>query len=279
MRTSAAGTTLTDLVVDGDAFEVQPGPNTQVTLAGVGYVVLNEQSSSTQGPLAFLTINGIHVYVTEQNPLGVPVGTQYIVAHATSALLPGASGVLAGRSFGHTLLEGNRVQSGPSAMMYMPCVGTGGKEMNNTAFGVQQPNVFQLGQLKTTGLGRVTQTSATSLMTSSIESVNLLAGLVTADAIKATARASKKGRSRSFTDPGSTFTNLVVAGRPIEGEIAPNTPIDLPGIGTLWLHRVIRGADSIEVRMIELVVKQDNPFGLTPGSKLQLAVARAAFLP
>jgi hypothetical protein len=31
--------------------------------------------------------------------------------------------------------------------------------------------------------------------------------------------------------------------------------------------------------MMELVVKEGNPFGLTPGSKVQLAVATASILP
>jgi hypothetical protein len=279
MRTSPSGTVLSDLVVDGDAFRVEPGPNTKVTLAGVGYVVLNEQFSNTEGPRAFLIVNGIHVYVTEQrNPLGIPVGTQYIVGHATSALQPGAAGSLGGTAYGHKLFEGKRMQSGPSAVVYMPCQGTGGKEVNNTSGSVQHRQVFAFGAVKTTGVGRVTSKSATSLMAASVDSVSLLSGLVTADSVTAKARAAKKGKSRSFRDAGSEFVNLVVAGRPMGSKIAANTRVPLPGIGTLWLHRVIRGPNSIEVRMIELEVKQDNPFGLTPGSKLQVAVARALVL-
>ncbi|HYT80388.1 MAG TPA: choice-of-anchor P family protein [Actinomycetota bacterium] len=75
------------------------------------------------------------------------------------------------------------------------------------------------------------------------------------------------------------FVNLVVAGQPINGNIAPNTAIELPGIGTLWLHRVVVTAYSVEVRMIDLAAVQDNPAELQPGSKLQLAVARALVLP
>jgi hypothetical protein len=106
----------------------------------------------------------------------------------------------------------------------------------------------------------------------------LLGGLITADLIRATDRGSKEGKTRAFTDAGSTFVNLVVAGRPIGKETGRNKAIELPGIGTLWLHRVIRRSSSIEVRMIELEVKEENPFGLKPGSKLQVAVARAVVL-
>ena len=71
----------------------------------------------------------------------------------------------------------------------------------------------------------------------------------------------------------------MVAGQSIASTVAPNTQIPLPGIGTLWLHRVFRNPNNIDIRMIEVVVQQDNPFGLTPGSKLQLAVAIAVAAP
>jgi hypothetical protein len=279
VQATASGTTLSDLVVDGDAYRVEPGPNTKVTLDGLGYVVLNEQVSNLGGPRPFLTVNGIHVYVTQGNLAGIPIGTQYIVAHATSALKPGVSGVLAGTAFGHKLFEGGRLQSGPSAVVYMPCEGTAGQIVDNSSGRVQKSQVFELEAVKSTGVGRVTATKATSLMTSSIDAINLLGGLVTADSVMARARATKSGTVLAFADAGSQFVNLVVAGRPIGTMVAPNTPVDLPGVGTLWLHRVIRGVNSIQVRMIELVVKEENPFGLTPGSMLQLAVATAAVLP
>jgi hypothetical protein len=275
MRTSPTGTALTDLAVDGDVFKVEPGPNTRITLAGLGYVVLNEQFGANDGRTATLVVNGIHVYVTERNPMGIPVGTQYIVGHARSALKPTGKAAVGGQAYGHKLFERQRAQSGPSAIVYMPCTGTGGQTLTNTLSGVGHPNAFQLGTVKDTAIGRVGKSSATSLMTSSVQSVNLLNGLVTADAVKAVARGSKEGDARTFTNAGSKFVNLVVAGRPIGKETGPNTAIDLPGIGTLWLQRVIRTSNGIEVRMIELQVEEGNRFGLKPGSKLQIAVARA----
>jgi hypothetical protein len=275
IRTSSSGSVLSDLVVEGKAVRAEPGPNTKITLAGLGYVVLNEQLGGTEGPMPFLVVNGIHVYVTEANAMGIPIGTQYVVAHAFSALEPSVSGVVGGLAFGHKLFEGGRAQSGPSAVVYMPCVGTGGKVVSNTMAGATHPKAFQLGTVKDTAMGRVEEKSATSQTTSSIQSVNLLSGLITADAIKAVATGTKNGNNPTFTDAGSKFVNLVVAGHPIGSETGPNRAIQLPGIGTLWLHRVIRGPNSIEVRMIDLEVKQENPFGLKPGSKLQIAVARA----
>lgn len=276
LRTSAAGSALTDLVVDGRQFEVTPKPNTRVPLDGLGYVILNEQASRNNGRSAVLAVKGIRVVVTERNPMGIPIGSQYIVSHAQSALMPPPTTVLGGHAFGHKLFEGQRAQSGPSAKAYVPCVGTNGKPRINTIAGVGHPGAFQTGTVWNTAMGRVAGRSATAKTTSSVESLNLLNGLVTADAVRAVALASKQGNSRALSNAGSKFVNLVVAGRPMGSETGPNREIQLPGIGTLWLQRVFRTSNGIEVRMIELVVSEENPFGLKPGSKLMLAVARAS---
>lgn len=274
IKTSAAGTLLSDLVVDGDAFKVEPGPNTRVTIPKVGYAILNEQFSSTDGPKPFLRVNGIHVYVTQPNSLGIPVGTQYIVAQAFSSFKPNVTGVVGGVAFGHRLFEGSRAQSGPSAIVSMPCAGTGGKVFENSLGGAGRAPTFQLGEVRNTAMGRVGSKTATAQTTSSVQSVNLLKGLITADLVRAVAGGSKKGKARSFTDAGSTFVNLVVAGRRIGNETGRNRAIQLPGIGTLWLHHVVPVKGGIEIRMIDLEVKEENPFNLKPGSKLQVAVAR-----
>ena len=65
----------------GDA---SPAPNTQVSLPGVGYVVLNEQVPTGDGVhTTGLTVNMIHVYLINQ-VLGTP-GGDIVVGVATSA--------------------------------------------------------------------------------------------------------------------------------------------------------------------------------------------------
>ncbi len=50
---------------------------------------------------------------------------------------------------------------------------------------------------------------------------HFLGGLITADLVKADARATKNGSGAAFSDAGSQFVNLVVAGQAIGGTIAP----------------------------------------------------------
>jgi hypothetical protein len=278
-RVKSVSTMLADLLVDDQVFQVSPGPNTTVQLAGLGYVVLNEQQGSSQGALPSLVVNGIHVYVNQPNGLGVPVGSQFIVSHAFSALKTNVAGTVTGQAWGHKLFEGGKAQSGPSAIVYLPCVGTGGKVVENNVASVGQPGVFQAGQVRDTAVGTVGSKMATSETTSSVEGVNLLAGLITADLVKADARATKVGDTISLSDAGSKFVNLVVAGKLIGSETGPNQAIPIPGVGILWLHQISRNGRSIQIHMLNLEVSQENPFGLTPGSKLQFAVAQAAILP
>jgi hypothetical protein len=95
---SADGSTLTNLVVasvpvtSGDA---PVAPNTNITLPGVGYVVLNEQIPAGDGVTSSgMTVNMIHVF--EQSPivglLGQVLGYQtvgeIIVSSATSSVGP-----------------------------------------------------------------------------------------------------------------------------------------------------------------------------------------------
>ena len=83
----------------------------------------------------------------------------------------------------------------------------------------------------------------------------------------------------AFSDAGSAVRESG-RGRPThQRQHRPEHSHRAAGIGTLWLHRVVVTAYSLEVRMIDLAAVQDNPAELQPGSKLQLAVARALVLP
>ena len=81
----ANGSALVGLVVNGVSFgDVPPAANTQVTLPGVGYVVLNEQIPVGDGIHNIgLTVNMIHVYLTDPAS-GTPTG-DIVIGMAKSA--------------------------------------------------------------------------------------------------------------------------------------------------------------------------------------------------
>jgi hypothetical protein len=240
----------------------------------VGRVVLNEQITSIGASTASFTVNMVHVFVTVDQP-GVAKGTQIIVAHATSDLELNKAGSLDGIAYGTRAHVGHSVISGPSAVVHMPCAGTDGRVKTNSVAGVSIPGVGSTGTVTDTAQGTIDATTATGETTSTAQAVDLLSSLVTADLVKADAHASKAGGVITLSDAGSTFVNLVVNDQPISGDVAPNTKIRVDGL-MIWLHRVITTSNSIEVRMIEIIVKGSNPFNLKTGTDIQVAVAEAS---
>ncbi|MDQ3115222.1 MAG: hypothetical protein M3Q86_01185, partial [Verrucomicrobiota bacterium] len=270
------GSNFVNLVVAGVPIIVNPAPNTDIPLLGFGHVVLNEQITTVKPTSVSLTVNMIHVFITQTNVLGIAVGTEIIVSHAFSSLTSGVHGTLDGQAYGTKATVARVVTSGPSALVIMPCVGTRGRLKTNSVAQVLLPGVFSVGEVVDTAQGTVNSTSAVGELTSTVQGVAVLTDLVTATVVKADAHASKINGTLSFSDT-STFVGLAVAGFPeINDNVPPNTRLSIAGLGTLWLHRVIQKPNSIEIRMIELIVSESNSFGLPIGTTVQVAVAEAS---
>ena len=277
-HTSAAGSTLVNLVVAGNVISANTAPNTSINLAGLGHVVINEQIRNTSPTHVSLTVNMIHVFISQANVLNIPIGTQIIVSHASSGLRgPEIEGTLDGSAYGTKANVGNIVISGPTAQVGLGCLGTNGALKSNEILQVQVPDLFSVGDVFDTAQGTVNGTSAVGETTSTIQVVNILNDLVKANLVKADAHASKISGTLSFSDTGSNFVGLSVKGfAQINDNVAPNTKLSIAGLGTLWLHRVIHTPHSIEVRMIELIITQENTFGIKIGAHVQVARAEAS---
>jgi hypothetical protein len=65
-----------------------PAPNTQLPLAGIGHVILNEQSVQPANSRNRTAVTGIHIVVETPNSFGVPVGTEILVGRAESLAIP-----------------------------------------------------------------------------------------------------------------------------------------------------------------------------------------------
>jgi len=275
--TSSTGTLFTHASVLGVAVLADVAPNTRIVLPGIGFVILNEQVSKVNSASASLTVNAIHVHVSQDNSLGLPVGTQLIVAHAQSVTLAN-EGLLDGFGYGSSVNAG-AVQAGRSALVTLRCAGTDDDTESNDVAGVDVPGVLTTGAVHTTAQGSVISTGASGQVTASVAGVNLLAGLVTATTIKADASASTSGSGVGLSDSGSIFVGLAVTGHPEVGaNPAPNTRVSIEGLGTLWLHRVIETSTSIEVRMVELMVDTSNSLGLPVGADVRVSVAHVGVI-
>lgn len=274
--TSAQGTTFAGLRVLGLPVLLGPAPNTRIDLPGVGYVILNEQTSRVTGSSAALRVSALRAVVTEANLLGFDIGTTVIVAQAYSALSAPTGGFLGGFAYGTAAKVGAILESSPSFRVNLPCQGTNGVLRERNGAGVAVPGLVTSGTIRNTTVGSTTATTATAASTSTVDTVSLLDGLVEATAVRSVATAERANGTTTVSDEGSTFATITVAGEPlVVADIEPNTVIQLVGIGTLTLRKTITTGTSIEVRAIEIAVLQGNPLGLPIGTTVQVAVAKA----
>jgi hypothetical protein len=280
LQTSAAGSSFTNLVVAGTQIQGTPPPNTVINLAGFGTVTLNEQTSVIGPKSASLTVNMIHVSITLANTLGIPVGTQIIVADAESKInLTLSPALLDGMAYGSKItVKPMVVVSGPSALVVMPCLGTDGKIRTNDVTGVNVVNELTTGTVTDTAQGSTSKVLDSAQTTSTVQNANVLSSLISADVITAVATGTTPdGQNLTFSHKGSSFVNLVVVGHPeLKDHVPPNTQVHLAGVGTLWLYRVLRSSDNIEVRMVEVIVGANNTLGLPAGTDIRVAVAEAS---
>lgn len=267
-QVSAAGSNFNNLVVLGRPYNSTEPPNTRINLPLLGYVVLNEQTSNIGSSNATMTVNMVHVYVTVGNLLGLQVGTQIIVSSATSGMYNVfAPGIISGDSYG-TQVSGGLLASSPSAPEVLPCLGTGGIVQTNTQVGLNLPSILSSGTLTDTVESNLTPTFSSGENTSTIEGLNLLNGLVTATVMQAVVDASVDQYFDTTLNGTDTYVGISVAGYPeLTDDVPLNTSVNLAGLGTLYLKRVIYVyfPPSVEVRSLELVINQNNIYGLPIG--------------
>jgi len=104
-----------------------------------------------------------------------------------------------------------------------------------------------------------------AVSSATLEQVSILNGLITADGIVAMASSTVDGAGANSNAEGSSLANLVVNGVAVS-DPAPNTRMDLPGVGYVVFNEQIPTGDGvtssgITVNMIHVVLQQLGLFG------------------
>ena len=176
-------------------------------------------------------------------------------------------------------------QLGRSAYQPCPCRGTNGEVLSNTINDLQAGDngkVLKATATLSTVFTQKTATTATIQDTSTITGLNLLDGLITATTVKAVANVAATASSITADPNGSIFANLKIAGNAISANVAPNTVIALPGLGSVTLKKVRRSGGftslgRIVVQMLVVDIAQSNSLGLPVGVQIVVASATSAF--
>lgn len=106
--------------------------------------------------------------------------------------------------------------------------------------------------------GQVDQGLVSVTATAEAADVNILNGLIAAKAVLALATSYANGTTAASESDGSTLLTLVIAGVSYaDGAPAPNTRVDLPGVGYVVLNEQISSGDlvhstSLTVNMIHV---------------------------
>lgn len=81
----SATTKLTNVTIAGLPVTASPPPNTQRTLPGIGYIILNEQSGTANASGATESVNAMDIVITTANAFKLSIGTHIILGHAQAS--------------------------------------------------------------------------------------------------------------------------------------------------------------------------------------------------
>ena len=164
------------------------------------------------------------------------------------------------------------------------CRGTSGVTRTATASSVSigpSGSIATAATSATSAYGTKTASTAATLQTATVTKLNLLGGLITADALTASAGVSATATRLAASDAGTTIANLVIAGKTIDPNTPDNTEVILPGIGSVVVRATEQGVGKLKahllVDMLLVKVGQANSLGLPVGAKLAVAQAYAAY--
>ena len=152
----------------------------------------------------------------------------------------------AASAFGVAVRTATINQTAPSAVL--PTDGT---------LAQSQANDVRVGTLVAAQDAFATATGATddalsdAVSSATLGTVNILDGLITADGVVAMASSTIDNSNAE----GSSLANLVVNGVQVS-DPAPNTRVDLPGVGYVVLNEQIATAGGITVNMIHVLLQQ-----------------------
>lgn len=142
---------------------------------------------------------------------------------------------------------------------------------------VSVPTVLTTGALEVGTAGVVAENAATAESQATVQSVNILGGVITADLVVAMASSASNGETAESNGDGSTFVNLRVNGVAMDETVDPNTRISIPGVGEVTLNEQASSGDGVtasgmEVKMIHVQLRD----ALTGASEGDIVVGSAS---
>ena len=174
-------------------------------------------------------------------------GALWLLIGVTAALAPVAEAQsVSGKAYGAFVQSPLGTQQ--SAVAVLPTVtADDGAMADDAADGMSVPGTLTTDALTGTTSGAIGDAAAAQSV-ATVFNVSLLNGLITASSLTATVSSTSDGAQATSNALGSTFGDLMVNGVQVtsgDGAIAPNTRMDLPGVGYVVLNEQLPTGDGV----------------------------------
>lgn len=193
--------------------------------------------------------------------------TRYLTALVLACALgaaapePAAAQTASGNAYG-VFVDTPVASKGRTVVANLQEASTSGDMVTAEAGAVSVPSTLSSSFLNSTVTGGLAEDGASAQSIASVADIELLGGVIVAKEVVAMATSGRDGSSARSDANGSTFEDLVVNGVAVtsgDETVAPNTRIDLPGVGYVVLNEQVRSGDGstssgITVTMIRVAL-------------------------
>jgi hypothetical protein len=171
---------------------------------------------------------------------------------------------------------------GPIAPIWEGCDVTASVTGNNSTASTGQSPYVSTGSAQDVVTTTRTSTNVTAQAQSTIHSVSLLNGLITASEVVTVSNSSGTAADTSSDENGSGITGLIVDGIPVSVLPAPNTTMQLPGLGYVILNEQngpynSANASSDDINMIDVRITNTNSLGIAANTDIIVGHASSNF--
>ncbi len=288
--TGSNHTEFVGLTIAGKKYPLNVPVNTGVTIPGVAQVTINASSVAIDGESVIAQGAGLAVTLLKASN-GVAAGAQILLNPTYTLVVPATDqagglqlggGGLGAYAFAHV---GDEVQAetGQIGGKFMPPLGTNGKTMSNTTARVNLPGLLIAKGVESTVTGTSIPALSEGIVTSTVTGLRLFptgfaGGLITATAIGSTSHVRMDGGT-PITEGSLQFVNLTIAGKAIPINVAPNTTLNIAGLGKVVINeqkelRVNGVAHAFQVVALHITLDTARA-GLPVGAEIQLGVSQA----
>lgn len=288
--TASSQTEFIGLTIAGKKYPVNVPANTGVTIPGVAQITLNATAVAAEGES--VVTQGAGLYVTLLKPSnGVAAGAMIMLNPTYSMVVPATDqdggfqlggGGLGAYAFAHV---GDEVEAktGKIGSRLMPPLGTSGRTLSNTTLKVNMPGLLIAKAVESTVTGTSIPALSEATATSTVTALRLFpsllsSGLITATAIGSTSHVRMDGGT-PVTEGSLQFLNLKIAGKAIPIDVAPNTTLNIAGLGKVVINeqkeiRAPGGGHAFQVTALHITLDTARG-GLPVGAEIQLGASQA----